>query len=150
MLRTWKNGEKGSVVQKIIENNFKILGRYLPNHMLSVSREERLSLADEYLCKNLIIYDTTDELWYRYTGSTWEEYKISGSTYSRVFDHSVWNNGKIQIPYSTHMIENPAVQLYMLDGDGIYNDVLGGIHIDQSHNVILNSDFAFAGKVVIK
>ena len=43
-IKKWNNGESGSVVRKIIEDNFKFATKHLNKTMLSLSTEERLIL----------------------------------------------------------------------------------------------------------
>ena len=76
MLKTWRNGEKSEVIKKIIEDNFKILGKNLSHNMLSLSSVERNSLASDYLCDGLIVFDTTLKKWMQYSGGLWNEYKF--------------------------------------------------------------------------
>lgn len=151
-LKTWNNGEKGEVVQAIIEANFKILGRHLNENVLSLSTEERSLLSSDYLSEGLIVYDKDLEVFMQYKNGKWDGISIGGSNsfvYSQDLAVSSWISGEISIPHSLHLVSNPCVQLYILQ-DGKYESVLGGIYIDNEYNVTLSTDLPFDGKVVIK
>lgn len=145
-MRMWKNGEKAEIVQKIIEYNFKLLGKHLSQNMLSLSTTERELLSSDYLSKGLRVYDTDLNKWFMYNGVKWVEWY---QEYVKDILIGDWNNGKITIPYSVHLRENPIVQLY-ISNDNILSPVLGGVDIDADYNVILSTDLSFDGKVVIK
>lgn len=145
-MRIWRNGEKADVVQKIIEYNFKILGKHLSHNMLSLSTTERELLTSDYLSKGLRVYDTDLNRWYIYNGTKWVEWL---QEYVKTISIDDWVDGKITIPYSTHFRENPIVQLFISDGKA-YSPVFGGVEIDANYNVILSTDMPFAGKVVVK
>ena len=149
MLKTWINGEDSAIVQKIIEHNFRILGKYLPNNVLSLPRSSRLSLTIDYLANGLIVYDTTDKCWYQYNNGCWEVYNLQ-SSYELTVTPNMWKDGKIIIPYETHLLNNPSVSLFMRMSDGNYQNVLGGVYLDNDKNITLQSDLAFTGKVIVK
>ncbi len=145
-LRTWRNGEEAEVVQKIIEYNFKLLGRYLSGNMLCLSSSERKTLSSDYLREGLIIYDTTENAWYKYVSGTW---KKSPTEYNLTITETDWVNNEITISFPTHLITNPIVQLFIKDGNS-YSPVIGGVSVDNSFNITLSSDMPFDGKVVVK
>lgn len=145
-LRTWRNGEEAEVVQKIIEYNFKLLGRYLSSNMLCLSSSERKALNSDYLREGLIIYDTTENTWYKYVSGAW---KKSPTEYSQAITETDWVNKEITIGFPTHLITNPIVQLFIKDGNS-YSPVIGGVSIDNSFNITLSTDMPFNGKVVVK
>lgn len=150
-LKTWRNHDKAHIVQKIIENNFRVLGKYLPNNLLSLSTEERNLLSEDYLSDGLMIYDTTLKNWYEYNAKTgtWEPRSIGSSTYEQEFEEGNWTNNTIAIPYSKHLILNPIIQMFILY-EGSYQPVLGGVEVDTNFNVTLLTDMPFTGRVVIK
>ena len=154
-MRMWRNGETAEIVQKIIEYNFKLLGRHLPNNILALPTTQRETLSSDYLCEGLIVYDTTLNKWFRYTSNSWEEYTIDNDTsgesavYTKTFTAADWENKEIYISYSTDLISNPSVGLAILD-NGVYSPVIGGVIMDRNDNIILTTDLPFDGKVVIK
>lgn len=145
-MRMWRNGEKAEIIQAIIEYNFKLLGKHLPHNMLSLPTTERELLSSDYLSKGLRIFDTDLNQWFEYNGSKWVEWE---QEYVRDISMSDWDNGKITISYSTHLMRNPIVQLFILNNNS-YSSVVGGVDIDDNWNVTLTTDLAFNGKVVIK
>lgn len=145
----WSNGDKGKKVRTVASENFKTLSRHLNHNMLALSRAERLALTTPYLSTGLRVYDTTLETWYEYTGNGWIEWYPKGKTFSFNFAKGGWLNNKIDIPYYSHLITNPIVQMFM-HKDGAYVPVIGGVTIDTDFNVTLFSDYAFEGKVVIR
>lgn len=145
-LQKWHNGDKAEVVQKIIEYNFKLLGRYLSSNMLCLSSTERKALSGDYLRDGLLIYDTTENSWYRYLSGVWEK---CPTEYIRAINESDWTNNEITINFSTHLISNPVVQLFIKDGNN-YSPVIGGISVDNDFNIVLSTDIPFEGKVVVK
>lgn len=153
MLKTWRNGEKADVVQKIIENNFKVLGRYLSRNMLCLSTTERELLSSDYLSDGLIVFDTTLESWMQYNKGIWVEVfigvDVEVNNYIKIIKTEDWIDNKIYIPLSDHHVKNPTVQLFMLYGE-TYSPVIGGIYIENEHDIVLKSDMPFKGKVVIK
>lgn len=145
-LRTWGNGDGAEVVQKIIEYNFKLLGRYLSSNMLCLSSSERKALSSDYLREGLIIYDTTENTWYKYVSGTW---KKSPTEYNLSIAKTDWTNNEITISFTTHLITNPIVQLFIKDGNS-YSPVIGGVSVDNGFNITLSTDMPFDGKVVVK
>ena len=69
--------------------------------------------------------------------------------YTRDVSVDDWIDNSIYIPFSIHDIENPTVQL-LVETDGSFDVVLGGVEIDPKYNVTLSTDLPFRGKVVIK
>lgn len=151
MLKTWINGASGGFVKKVIEDNFKVLGKYLPNNMLALSTNARNMLTSEHLSDGLIIFDTTLEKWMRYKNGQWSEYSfnITGDYYTLDINSSDWLGGKITIPSSEHKITEPTVEMFILYNNA-YEPVIGGINIDTEGNITLSSDINFNGRVVIK
>lgn len=161
MLKTWRNGEKAGVIQKIIENNFKILGRHLSQNILCLSTTEREALGSDYLSKGLRVYDTTLDKWFVYNGIDWEE---AEKAYVFKFTTDDWHfldipdiqmtQYGIIIPYSTHLRENPTVEVYLKSGtesnSRVYDFVVDGYEINEDYKVYLWSDMPYEGKVVIK
>jgi len=122
-LQTWQNGDKAEIVRNIINQNFNILERYLPNSILSLSTERRLLLSSEYLRSGLIVFDTDLQKWLIYNGKTWEDYVFPYTGYARAISISDWDSTKsIKVPFSEHLTPNPAVHLYMLH-NGTYEPV---------------------------
>ncbi len=154
-LKTWNNGEKGEVVQAIIEANFKTLGRYLSKNVLSLSTSEREGLNGDYLSNGLVVYDTDYKDWFEYTNNIWVRKPSNGgsggSSEGFVFDfsNSDWNNGALLIPYSSHLISHPTIQVFMLVEDS-YESVFCDVSVDSAIDITLSTDFIFSGRVVIK
>lgn len=150
MLKTWKNGEKAVSIQKVIDDNFKILGKYLSQNILALSTAEISALQTDYTSEGLRVFDKTKEKWMKYESGVWVEDTVGNSSaYVKTISKSDWNNGEITIPKSTHGRTNPFVDLYVYN-NGVYEDVVGGVRIDSEYNVILKSDLSFDGKVVIR
>lgn len=147
MLKTWRNGEKAEIVQKIIENNFKILGKHLSHNILCLSTDEREVLSSDYLREGIIVFDTDINSWMQYKNGIWIDADLN--KYVKIIKTEDWIENKIYIPISDHHVKNPTVQLFILDGES-YSTVIGGIHIENEHDVLLTSDMPFEGKVVIK
>ena len=68
--------------------------------------------------------------------------------YVMEFEISDWSDGIISIPYSLYKRADPIVGVYAKFND-YYTDVIGGFKITNS-GVVLLSDIAYKGKVVIK
>lgn len=151
MLKTWRNGAKAGVIQKIIEDNFKILGRHLSQNVLCLSTAERETLGSEYLTQGLKVYDTTQKKWFSYNGVGWDEepWGEGSSEYVMEIQASDWAFGAITIPYTTHSKRTPNVQLFIKNGDA-FSAVIGGVKIDAEYNITLSTDMPFEGRVVIK
>ena len=60
-----------------------------------------------------------------------------------------WVDNSISIPFIDHGVENPTVQL-LIECDGDFAPVFGGVKVDSGHNVTLSADLPFNGKVVIR
>ena len=154
-MEIWRNGEKAGKVREIINRNFNILERYLPNSILALSTEKRLLLSSDYLRSGLIVFDTDFESWFKYNGQSWEDYDFPNTSntnmnYVKIISVSDWDSTKsISIPFSEHSIPNPTVHLYILYND-IYEPVNGGYGIDDDFNIILSTDLVYDGKVVVK
>lgn len=147
-LKTWINGEKAEIVQKIIEYNFKILGKHLPHNILSLSSTDRKLLSSDYLCEGLIVFDTTLKKWMQYFNGNWIDFSPNNK-YEISINKSDWFDGEILIPYQVHLVSSPTVQLFILT-ENDYEAVLGGVKINSNHDIILRSDLEFEGKVVIQ
>ena len=148
MLKRWKNGAKGKDVKDTIDYNFDVVSKYLTKDVRALSTMERNALSSEYLSVNTLVFDTDEERWYKYSGSSWIEID-GGTTFKQRIYAEDWINNTITILFEEHGIEKPVVQLYIKDED-IYIPVLGGIRIDSEYNVTLSTDLPFDGKVVIK
>lgn len=152
-LKTWRNGEEGDILKAIIEHNFKILGKYLPYHILCISSENRNLLTSDYLSENLIVFDTTKNEWLQYKNGKWIAFDFGnlGLHYIKIFSKKDWSaQNEISIPFHLHKRENPVVQLYLRQGSFYCSDVFGGVYIDDNYNITLSTDLPFDGKVVIK
>lgn len=145
-LKTWRNGDEAEVVQKIIEYNFRLLGRHLPSSMLCLSSSERKVLSGDYLREGLLVYDITENAWYKYASGFWEK---CPTEYGRIISETDWVNNTITINFATHLTPNPIVQLLIKDGNS-YSPVIGGVEVDSNYNIILSTDLPFDGKVVVK
>ena len=100
MIKTWRNGAKGSVVKDVIDYNFNIISKALKK-------------------------------------------------YTQDIDANDWINNSMNIPFSKHGIENPTVQL-LIENDGSFIPVLGGVKIDSEYNITLSTDLPFDGRIVLK
>ena len=147
-LKTWINGAKGVVVKSVIDQNFKLLGRYLSMQMLTLKTSERLTLGSDYLSEGLLVFDSDEEAWYRYLNGKWQK-KSFDTTYTKEFSDTDWANGRIVIDFKTHLVSNPSVQIYM-NSEGGDIPVVGGFIIDNDNNIIIESDMSFSGRVVIR
>jgi hypothetical protein len=147
-LKTWINGAKGIVVKGVIDQNFKLLGRYLSMQMLTLKTSERLTLGSDYLSEGLLVFDSDEEMWYCYLNGKWQK-KSFDTTYTKEFSDTDWANGRIVIDFKTHLVSNPSVQIYMNSEDGD-TPVVGGFIIDDVNNIIIESDMSFSGRVVIR
>ena len=159
MLKTWKNGDKAEVIQAIIENNFKILGKYLSNQVLALSTQKISELTSDYFSDNTVIYDTTQEKWLiNKSGVLTSVPDNSDIGYVKEITESDWTRGASQsawtivISQSEHKKRNPVVQLYIQveDSPVFYSVVSDGVFLDADFNVTLRTDIAFKGKVVIR
>lgn len=151
-MQTWQNGEKAEVVRNIINKNFNKLERHLSDSILALSTERRLLLSSEYLRSGLIIFDTDLKSWLIYNGKTktWDDYTPPYVGYSKAISFSDWGvTQSVVVPFSEHLTPNPAVYLYILC-NGEYELVHGGYSVDSNFNIILLTDLAFEGKVVVK
>lgn len=144
------NRDKGKSIREKINQNFSLALQNISNNVLALPTEKRQLLTESFLSIGLIIYDTTLEDWFKYTASGWVEWYPKGRSVSISLSNDSWNDGTVSIPYSSHKIEDPMVQLYILTSENTYDTVLGGVSIDSSYNIILSSDIPFKGKVVIK
>lgn len=159
MLKTWKNGDVAEVIQAIIENNFKILGKYLSNQVLALSTQKISELTSDYFSDGTVIYDTTQGKWLRNKSGVLDPIpdnsdlgyikEITESDWSQGANQSTWT---ILINQSEHKKRNPVVQLYIQveDSPVFYSVVSDGVFLDADFNVTLRSDIAFKGKVVIR
>lgn len=160
MLKKWKNGDKAEVIQAIIENNFKILGKYLSNQVLALSTQKISELTSDYFSDNTVIYDTTQEKWLiNKSGVLTSAPDNSDIGYVKEITESDWkkivlgqNDWTIVISQSEHKKRNPVVQLYIQveDSPAFYSIVSDGVFIDDDFNITLRTDIKFKGKVVIR
>lgn len=75
--------------------------------------------------------------------------RLNERVFSKSFVSSDWIDGVIRINYSEHRISSPSPHVLMLH-DGNYIDVQGGVYIDSSDNIRLETDIPYDGRVVIK
>lgn len=148
-LRTWRNGEEGDVVQKIIEHNFKVTGKYLSYQMMCMPTQTRKLLTSDYLSEGLIVFDTDLNQWYQFKNRDWEPYEILARAFTVEFSANEWSNNIIEIPFSMHKKEDPVAHLFMKTNSG-YTSVISETTVDSNFNIVLSSDLAFEGKVIIK
>ena len=149
MIKSWSNGATGGEVKDIIDYNFTIVSRYLSKDIKALSTQERNLLSSEYLNENTLVFDTTENKWYKYSKGAWVKTSVDDSVYTRDISIGDWENNNIQIPFNQHGIENPIVQLLMRNGNS-FTDVFGGVVIDADYNINLSADIPFDGKVVVK
>lgn len=149
MIKSWRNGATGGEVKDIIDYNFKIVSRYLSKDIKALSTQERNLLSSEYLNENTLVFDTTENKWYKYSKGTWVKTSVDDSVYTQNISIADWEYNSIQIPFSQHGIENPIVQLLIQNGNS-FTDVYGGVSIDADYNISLSTDIPFNGKVVVK
>ena len=149
MIKTWRNGATGGEVKDIINYNFTLVSRYLTKDIKALSTQERNLLSSEYLNENTLVFDTTENKWYKYSKGTWVKTSVDDSVYTQDISIGDWENNSIQIPFNQHGIENPIVQLLIQNGNS-FTDVFGGVAIDADYNINLSADIPFDGKVVVK
>ena len=151
-METWRNGQKAREIKGIIDKNFTIIEGYFPNAILAISTEKRKILSEKYLRAGFIVFDTTDQKWITYNGSSWVDYEFPYKGYNKNINSISWSSSKtIFIPFSEHHVPNPTIQLFIKNHlSGYYEEVLGGILIDDEYNITLSTDLPFDGKVVIK
>ena len=149
MIETWRNGENGGEVKRIIDSNFKIVSRYLTKDIKALSTQERHLLPSDYLSENTLVFDTEEVQWYKYSKGAWVKTSVDDGVYAKTISVSDWTDNVINIPFEQHNIMNPVVQLFMID-DSSLAPVLGGVEIDLDYNVVLSTDLPFDGRVVIK
>jgi hypothetical protein len=152
MIKSWKNGTSGGEVKKIIDYNFNVVAKYLSKDVRALSTEERKALSSDYLSEKSLVYDTDEEQWYKYSEGSWVKIPSGGDAvaYTKHISVSDWINNGMSILFDQHGVENPVVQLYMMNDDS-FIPVIGGVKkIDSKHNITLSTDLPFDGKVVIK
>ena len=149
MIKTWRNGAKGSEVKSVIDYNFNLVSRYLSKDIKALSTKERNLLPSDYLVENTLVFDTDEKQWYRYSNGVWIKTSVDDGVYTQDISEGDWESNTITISLNEHGIENPVVQLLMKNGNSFVS-VLGGVEIDSGHNVTLSTDLPFDGKVVIK
>lgn len=147
LFNTWRNGDLGSVVKNIIDNNFKIISKYFKRLVMSLPTDEIKNLSTVYYDKGSRIFDSTLKRWVEFNGEKWIECRENEYIYDFTGDN--WINNTITLPYSEHMVSTPNVQLFMLNA-GKYIPVLGSISIDTDYNIVLSTDMIFEGRVVIR
>ena len=149
MIKTWRNGAKGSEVKSVIDYNFNMVSRYLSKDIKALSTQERNLLSPDYLSENTLVFDTDVERWYKYSNGSWVAISVDNSAFIQSISIDDWTDNTINILFNQHGIENPVVQLFMGNEDS-YTPVLGGVKIDSEYNIVLSTDLPFDGKVVIK
>ena len=150
-MQMWKNHDLAEVVYTVIDNNFKEVGKYLPNNIKAVTTTERMSMSSTYLSDGLIVYDKTLQCWFKYISGNWVKYQFGGSSsgrYERDISVNDWFNKTINIPYDEHQISSPTVHVYYSDGTTL-SEMYGFSDITTAYDVILTTDKEFSGKVVI-
>lgn len=149
MIKTWKNGASGREVKSIIDYNFNVVSKYLSKDIRALSTQERNLLTSNYISENILVFDTDENRWYEYVEGSWVKASFGNNFYTQSVSVSDWVNNSIKILFAQHGVENPIVQLYLVNGDS-FTPVLGGVEVDSEYNVTLSTDLPFAGKVVIK
>ena len=150
-MQMWKNHDLAEVVYTVIDNNFKEVGKYLPNNIKAVTTTERMSMSSTYLSEGLIVYDKTLQCWFKYISGKWSKYQFEGANsgrYERDISANAWINKTINIPFDEHQISSPTVHVYYSDGT-TFSEVYGFSNITTDNDVILKTDKEFSGKVVI-
>ena len=154
MLKKWNNGAKGGEVRSIVDYNFNIVSKYLSKNIKALSTAERKSLSSDYLSENILVFDTDEKQWYKYSDGFWIRTfcgydETNANAYTQDISTNDWIRNTIQIPFSQHGIRNPLVQLFK-GHEGSFASVLGGVKIDSEYNVTLSTDLPFDGRVTIK
>lgn len=149
MIKTWRNGADGGEVRNVIDYNFKVVSKYLSKDIKALSTQERNLLSSDYLSENILVFDTDEERWYKYSKGSWKAISVNSSMFTLDISTDDWIGNNINILFNQHGIKNPDVQLLMKDGD-LFTPVFGGVKIDSAYNVTLSTDLPFNGKVVIK
>lgn len=149
MIKTWRNGAKGSEVKSVIDYNFNVVSRFLSKDIKALSTQERNLLPSDYLSENTLVFDTDEKQWYSYSNGFWIETSVDNGIYTQSISMYDWLNNNIKIPFEQHGIKNPSVQL-LIRNDRSFIPVIGGVEIDYEYNITLSTDLPFNGKVVIK
>ena len=153
MIKTWRNGASGGEVKNVIDYNFNVVSKYLSKDIRALSKAERELLSSDYLSENTLVFDTTEEQWYKYSNGSWVKAPVNNTGnntgYTQHISVNDWVDNRINIWFDEHLVENPVVQLFM-EKDDSFIPVLGGAETDYSYNVILSTDLPFNGKVIIK
>lgn len=147
-MKMWENHDLAEVVYTVLENNFKEVGKYLPNNIKAVTTAERMSMSTTYLSDGLIVYDKTLKCWFKYISGKWSKYQFEGMRYERDIFSDEWVNKTINIPFDEHQISSPTVHIYYNDGTTL-SEMYGFSNITTDYDVILTTDKEFSGKVVI-
>ena len=145
------NGDKGHKIREALNNNFRYLDKYLKNYIMMLTSSQRKTISSDYLSGGMLSFDPDEQIWYQYNNGTWEKTSLVGQSlsYSQDISSSDWIGNQIIINYETHLVSNPTVQIYM-ESNGRNIPVLGGYEIDEDNNIVLTTDMAYQGKVVIK
>ena len=149
MIKSWRNGASGSEVKNVIDYNFSFVSRYLSKDIRALTTQERKLLSSDYLSENILVFDTDEGQWYKYSKGSWARMQVDSGVFAQDISINDWKNNSIKILFNQHGIENPVVQLFVKSEDS-FSPVLGGIEIDSAYNVTLSTDLPFNGKVVIK
>lgn len=147
MIRTWRNGASGGEVKSIIDYNFNVVSKYLSKDIKTLSTQERNLLSSDYLSENVLVFDTDEEQWYKYSNGSWV--KTFVDIYTQDISVNDWIDNNINILFTQHGIKNPTIQLSMKNGDS-FTPVLGGVEINSKYDITLSTDLPFDGRVVIK
>lgn len=146
-IKKWKNGDKGYEVQEAIDQNFNYLSNYISKSILFLSSKERYMLPSDFLKNGVVVFDKNLNECLEYYNGQWIRRPLSG--YTKEIFETDWTENKITILFEEHKIYNPLVQLFIKTKNG-YDIVDNSITIDSNCNIILYSDLAFQGKVMIK
>lgn len=142
-----KHIENADGVREKINSNFEKLAKTSSSQILSLTTKERESIDGAYFRDGLIVYDITQNKWYKRNKNTWDEHFLK-KEFIKTFTSQEWNNGEFHLPYSEHKCSVQNVSVYMFL-DNKYISVTIDVHIKGNHDITLISDLAFTGKVII-
>ena len=126
---SWVNGEKGSKVKSVIDNNFDVLDKRTSNMNNNIQKiNDNIQEINKHML-NLDPYDRT------FVASDW------------VFDEDL-KRYIIFIPSTAYNKSIPHVEVYLKNEDG-YSIVYGGYKI-YNNGVNLLADIAYEGRVLIR
>ena len=149
-LETWQSGELAGKVKDIIDRNFKKVSAYSNSNIRAMYSQELSAVDPDYLRNKIVVFDIDESMFFQYDGTTGTWHPLSYKHfYKATFMSDSWNSGNISIPYETHNVTSPSVQVYIKNG-AVYEAVIGGVRVDSEFNVWLLSDIPFEGMVVIQ